>query len=117
MNFTTGLKLPFIVHRSSFIVHRSSFIVHRLSDLVHRALSRLLLRAPAEELRAVAKAALREIVIFDLADELRFHRLPLAGALRCPAARASRYAHLERVLAAQRLELLRQLLAIVLANR
>src|SRR5438045_3348901 len=109
----TSFILPpaFILPPSAFILPPSSF------HLVHRALPRFLLRAPAKELRAVAEAALREIVVFDFADELRLHRLPLAGALGRPAARASGHAHFERVFAAQGLEPLRQLRAVVLADR
>ena len=44
------------------------------------------LRPPAQKLRAVAESALREIVVLDLADQLRPDRLPLPAFLRRPAA-------------------------------
>src|SRR3954453_5408178 len=81
--------------------------------LLHRALARPLFRPPAQELRAVAETALREIVVLDFADQLRPQRLPFRAFLARPSRRAAGNAHFERILAAQRFELPRQRVAFV----
>ena len=58
-----------------------------LRDLVHRALLGRLVRPPAYQPRAVAKAVAAEMVVADLHHELRLQRLPLRRTLGRPAAR------------------------------
>src|SRR4029077_16363923 len=47
-------------------------------------------RPPAQQARTVTEAPAREMVVANLDHELRLERLPLAGALRRPAARTTR---------------------------
>src|SRR5204862_7261993 len=61
----------------------------RLGELVEGALPRRLVGAPAQQCRAVAKAAFADMVIPHFDDELGAQRLPLAGALGAPAARST----------------------------
>src|SRR4029079_5566472 len=61
--------------------------------LVERARLGVLVRAPAQELGAVAEAAAGEVVVAHLADEGRLQRLPLRRpALAPPAGAARRFA-------------------------
>src|SRR5260370_6240429 len=54
-------------------------------DLRERAETRRLVGPPAQELRAVTKAAAREVIVTDLAHEPRRQRLPLGVASSAPA--------------------------------
>src|SRR5437764_1122846 len=61
-------------------------------QLLERALLRVLVGAPADEAGAVAEAPTGDLVVADLDDQHGFQRLPLAGSLGVPAARAARSA-------------------------
>src|SRR3954454_12518199 len=56
-------------------------------ELVDQALVRVLVRAPAQEARAVPDAVAGDVVEGDLADELRPQPLPDQLLVRLPAAR------------------------------
>src|SRR5258706_7170620 len=97
------------------MLHPSALILSY--HLIHRALPRLFLRPPAEKLRAMAEAALRVVVVLDLADQLGTHRLPFTALFRCPSRRAAGDAHLERVFACQRFKPFRKRGAIIFPDR
>src|SRR5688572_23774769 len=59
-------------------------------DLVHRALARRLVGAIANDLRAMAETASREMIVGNLHDYLRIDRLPFAAPFRAPAAGTTR---------------------------
>src|SRR5229473_2437168 len=65
--------------------NRASLPLH----LLHRALRRLLIRTPAPELCAVAKAASREMIVLNFDDQLWREGLPFRGSIGAPAARAA----------------------------
>ncbi|VTZ63647.1 hypothetical protein EMEDMD4_510024 [Sinorhizobium medicae] len=62
----------------------------RRRDLLEGTLTRVLVRTPTHEFRAVAKAPIADMVEPDLDDEFRSDRLPFAAALAAPAAGATR---------------------------
>src|SRR5258705_4687603 len=61
-------------------------------DLRERAEARRLVRPPAQELRAVTKAAAREVIVTDLANQPRRQRLPLGVSSSASATRTTRRA-------------------------
>src|SRR5689334_15492361 len=63
-------------------LHRRAAFLLELSD---RALLRRLVRAPAEERRAVTEAAAGEVVVLHFEHELRCEGLPFARALGAPS--------------------------------
>src|SRR5262249_1482502 len=79
--------------------------------LAQRALSRRLVRAPAQKARAVAEAIAAEMVVTDLDHELGSERLPFGRAFRRPAAGTARRLPGESWRRDEALELLGQRLA------
>src|SRR4051794_8434999 len=69
---------------------RCRLVVRSPPELVHRALARLLVLAPALELRPVADAVARDVVERDLAHELRPEPLPHELLVGLPAGRLAR---------------------------
>src|SRR5262249_23299618 len=85
-------------------------------DLIHRALLGRLVRAPAQQARAVAKTPAAEVIEGDFDHQLGGERLPFAGALGRPAARPARRVAGEAGRLDQALELLRQRVAFTRAD-
>src|SRR4051812_21012640 len=69
---------------------RRRLVVGSRPELVHRALARLLILAPALELRPVADAVARDVVKRDLAHELGPEPLPHELLVGLPARRLAR---------------------------
>src|SRR6266542_5255573 len=82
------------------------------SKLLKGALFRLLVRAPAEELCAVTKAAAGEMIILNFNHQLRLERLPFACLLRAPAAWSAGLVTRKSRWRSQRFELFSQLLLL-----
>src|SRR3546814_14988827 len=78
-------------------------------ELLHPALSRRLVRAPAQQAGSVPESIARDLVVGHFDDELRLQRLPLAASLGAPAAGAAGRTAREAGRRDQRLESLRQL--------
>src|SRR5437660_993405 len=62
----------------------------RGAELIHVALARWLVRAPAQEFRAVAESTAAKMIVLHLDDELGIDRFPLAGPFGAPAAGTAR---------------------------
>ena len=58
-------------------------------DLLHAALAWGFIWPPAQELRAVAKAAAGEVIVFDFDYEFRLERFPFCRTFGAPAAGAA----------------------------
>src|SRR5512146_944473 len=78
-------------------------------NLLECALSRGLLRPPAQELGSVAETSLGKVIVGDLAHHLWLQRFPLPAALRAPAAGPPGRASGKTAAAAQRFHDLLQL--------
>src|SRR3546814_11662834 len=85
-------------------------------ELLHPALSRRLVRAPAQQAGSVPESIARDLVVGHFDDELRLQRLPLAASLGAPAAGAAGRTAREAGRRDQRLESLRQLRSIGAGN-
>src|ERR1043165_4271633 len=68
-------------------IRRQSRSEQSTLHLFECALLWLLVRTPAQELCAVAKAAAGEVIVLNFAHKLRRERLPFSRSLGCPTAR------------------------------
>src|SRR3546814_3858607 len=104
--------LPFqqVMHLLSASEHGAQICGCRLRlELLHPALSRRLVRAPAQQAGSVPESIARDLVVGHFDDELRLQRLPLAASLGAPAAGAAGRTAREAGRRDQRLASLRQL--------